>query len=184
MFDFLMSVHNIVHAIQPWLQLVILLLVVMQYQAIQAMRPTKKRGSTSFAVMLLVNEKSEVLLFLRKGDVFGSGLYGLPGGKVEDGETAINGAHREVLEEVGVVVDDSRLVHVVDRQGTETQFYLLVFKAYSWSGTPSNKEPHKYDAMGWFPLDRLPENIIPAHAQAIKNVLVNVPYSTHGWDVE
>lgn len=145
-------------------------------------RHKKAKGSISFATVLFINERSEVLLIRRKNTGFADGLYALPGGKIESGETASEAAQREAQEEVGIVVDGLKLVHVVNRQGPETEFYVFVFKAEKWQGIPFNCEPTKSDDVHWFPLQELPENILPAHKQAILLSHKGIPYSEHGWD--
>lgn len=142
----------------------------------------KPKGTVSFATVLLVNERSEVLLLRRKNTGFADGLYALPGGKIETGETALEAARREVKEEVRVSVEHLYLVHVVDRQGLETEFYIFVFKAEKWSDAVSNCEPHKSDDVRWFPLCALPENMLPAHRQAVELSQKGVLYSEHGWN--
>ncbi len=46
----------------------------------------------------------EVLLVQKRGGPF-SGLWGVPGGKIEYGETRVQAAHREVLEETGLEIE-------------------------------------------------------------------------------
>lgn len=145
-------------------------------------RNKKPKGTVSYATLLLMNEKSEVLLLRRKGASFGNGLYSLPGGKIESGETALEAVKREVQEEIGINIEQCNLVHVVDRQGPETEFYVFVFKPLIWQGTPLNGELDKCDDLSWFSLDKLPSNIIPAHRQAIELSQKEVMYSQHGWD--
>ena len=146
-------------------------------------RKIKTKDSISYATVVLFNEESEVLLLRRTNTTFGEGLYSLPGGKIEAGETALEGARREVLEEVGVVLYDLELVHVLDRQGSETEFYIFMFKPVSWEGIPRNCEITKFDHMGWFSLDALPENIIPGHLQALEMFQKKVMYSEHGYSL-
>lgn len=141
----------------------------------------KPKGSVSFALVLLINKKQEVLLLRRIGTSFGDRLYSLPGGKIESGETALEAAKREAQEEIGITIAQVQLAHVVDRQGTETEFYIFVFKPQTWHGTPQNYEHAKHDDICWFALNKLPENIIPAHLQAIELSQKNILYSTHGW---
>ncbi len=147
----------------------------------EIIRNKKPKGTVSFATVLLVNEKSEVLLLRRKAATFGDGQYCLPGGKIESGETAAEAAYRETQEEVGVALVKPQLVHVVDRQGPETEFYVFVFRADTWQGIPNNGEPDKCDDMRWFSINQLPAEMIPAHRQAIERVMQGVSYSQHGW---
>ncbi len=162
----------------------LLLLVVSFYYGTtcaEVVRTKKPKGTVSFATVLMINEQSEVLLLRRKGASFGDGQYCLPGGKIESGETAAEAACREVQEEVGVQLVDPQLVHVVDRQGPETEFYVFVFRADSWRGIPNNGEPDKCDDLKWFSCNRLPEKMIPAHRQAIERIIQGTHYSEHGW---
>lgn len=57
------------------------------------------------ASVLLIDEKKRVLLQQRTDN----GLWGLPGGLMEPGETIEETARREVYEETGLAVTDLRL---------------------------------------------------------------------------
>ncbi|HEV2600867.1 MAG TPA: NUDIX domain-containing protein [Candidatus Babeliales bacterium] len=138
--------------------------------------------TTLYAVALLcVN--NEVVLVRRYNADFASGLYSMVGGKVEMGETARQAVRREVQEEVGLDLPEERfeLVHTFHRKGNTETLVALCFKADITGLKPINNEPHKHDDMRFFPLDKLPENIIPAHKQAIDCVLKGIAYSEHGW---
>jgi|GEM_PF-945745 len=145
-------------------------------------RNKKPKDTLSYAVLLLINQNSEILLLRRKGVSFGNGLYSLPGGKIESGETAMEATRREAKEEIGINVDQLKLVHVIDYQGSETEFYIFVFRALVWQGDPLNCEVDKCDDMSWFPLDKIPENLIPAHKQSIELSQLSVSYSQYGWN--
>ena len=142
----------------------------------------KPKGAMSYSTLLLINEKHEVLLLRRIGTSFANGMYSLPGGKIESGETAVAAAIREAREEVGISIDMLEFVHVVDRQGTETEFYIFTFKPITWQGEPCNSETDKCDDIAWFAVDKLPENMIAAHRQAIELSQQGIMYSQHGWD--
>ncbi|MBN6051401.1 NUDIX domain-containing protein [Nonomuraea sp. RK-328] len=57
------------------------------------------------------------LLLVRRGHPPGEGLWSIPGGRVEPGETDTTALEREVLEETGLRVAVGRLAGVVDRPG-------------------------------------------------------------------
>ncbi len=56
------------------------------------------------------------------------------------------------------------------------------FEAKKWEGEPMNKEPEKCDDLKWFPLDDLPQNIIPYIKNAIQHYRKKVNYSEFGWE--
>jgi 8-oxo-dGTP diphosphatase len=58
---------------------------------------------------VLQRDDGHVLLARRANESYASGLWGLPGGHVEDGETLAAAAARELCEEVGVRVDATTL---------------------------------------------------------------------------
>ena len=88
---------------------------------------------------------------------------------MEDGETAREAICREAREEAGIELapDDltfAQVVHRADR-GQRVSFF---FAAPRWRGEPRNLEPDKADDFGWFPLDRLPHDMVPYVRPAIE----------------
>ena len=135
-----------------------------------------------FALAFLVSGE-DVLLLHRTNVSFGSGLYGLSGGKVEHGETARQAVRREVQEELALDVPESafELVHTVHCKGTATELVNLIFKVDIAGMQPKNNEPEKHDDMRFFNQHQLPENIISAHKQAIECIGRGIYYSERGW---
>ena len=129
----------------------------------------------------------DTILLLRRSHVsFGTGQYCLVGGKVEPGERALHAIRREVCEEVGLDIPEAsfELVHTFHRKGSESDLVALCFRAdITHLPTPTNNEPDKHDDMRFFNIHQLPENILPAHKQAIECIQKNIYYSEHGWDV-
>jgi ADP-ribose pyrophosphatase YjhB (NUDIX family) len=65
------------------------------------------------------------LLVVRRGHEPGRGLWSVPGGRVEAGETREAACAREVREECGVEVAVGRLVGRVERPAPEGATYLI-----------------------------------------------------------
>jgi 8-oxo-dGTP diphosphatase len=129
----------------------------------------------------------EVLLHLRRGTGFMDDHWAAgAAGHVEKGETAYDAAQREALEELGVT--DLELTFVTSMQRTRggepiDERIDFFFTARSWSGEPRIAEPEKSADLGWFPLDALPEPVVP-HELAVLDALrtgTTTAYSTFGF---
>ena len=57
------------------------------------------------------------LLLIKRGHQPGAGLWSLPGGRIEPGETDAEALVREMLEETGLTVEPGRLLGRVQRPG-------------------------------------------------------------------
>ena len=136
-----------------------------------------------YALAFLYSDNN-ILLTYRDNVNFGSGLYGLVGGAVEDTETALQAVVREVQEELGLYISPLQFhfSHVFHRRGEEYPLVAVIFKADITGMSPKNNEPLKNRDITWFSLDKLPVNIIPAHEQAIICSIQAIPYSEHGWE--
>ncbi|WP_159841990.1 NUDIX hydrolase [Nocardia sp. CY41] len=135
-------------------------------------------------VHVLLLRGAEVLLSRRRSADEFDGLWHLPAGKLEAGESALAAAAREACEEVGVVIAPADLRHVhsahVVETGREARIGLF-FETRRWSGEPVNREPDKSYELRWFPLANLPETLIPYPAAGIRGFLDGVTYSQRGW---
>ncbi|WP_330250939.1 NUDIX domain-containing protein [Nocardia sp. NBC_00565] len=136
-------------------------------------------------VHILLVRGGDVLLSKRRSDDEFDGLWHLPAGKVELGESATAAAVREAGEEVGVVIDpaDLRLVHTAHVVGSGREARLgLFFHASRWGGEPVNREPDKSYELQWFSLDGLPEDsLIRYSAAGIDAYSTGLTYSERGW---
>ncbi|MFG3438493.1 NUDIX domain-containing protein [Nonomuraea sp. NPDC047897] len=123
----------------------------------------------------------EVLLGRRAGTGYGDGLWHLPSGHLEAGESVIGAAVRETREETGVALDpdDLTFVHVMHRAPERIG---LFFAATRWRGEPYNAEPHKCSELGWWPLDRLPHDMVGYPEEALSHIRDGVPFALHEWN--
>ena len=107
------------------------------------------------------------LLLGRRGKDPNRGLYVLPGGGVESGETLEEAFQREVLEETGlhVIEDPSRwqycpdIIELSDRIIFVVHASIDVFDFEEKNDQP--KDGSDLYNVGWYPIDNLPWDISP-----------------------
>ncbi len=103
--------------------------------------------------LMFVRREDEVLL-IRKKRGHGAGKINGPGGKIDAGESPLEGAIRETREETGievmsaVLLGEFRFLDLVAQQ-----WYGYVFLADEWRGVPVETE--EADPF-WCPVDALP----------------------------
>jgi ADP-ribose pyrophosphatase YjhB (NUDIX family) len=132
---------------------------------------------------LLLVRDGRILLLRRANTDYEDGKYSVVAGHIEDGETAREAICREAREEAGIELapDDlafAQVVHRADR-GQRVGFF---FSAIRWRGEPRNMEPHKASDLGWFPLEALPDDMVPYVHQAIARWRAGEWYGESGWD--
>ena len=86
-----------------------------------------------------------------------------PGGKLDGVESIEECVWRELIEETDINVYQLKFLCYVNSR----KFHCMVFHAELWEGTPKLMEPDKQSAMGWFPIDDLPEPLTRFTAAAI-----------------
>jgi 8-oxo-dGTP pyrophosphatase MutT (NUDIX family) len=97
-------------------------------------------------------------------------------GHVDPGESVHEAAVREAAEEAGVTVriEDLEPLTVLHRYapdgGPVDQRVDMFFAVRRWDGEPDRREPEKAAAMGWFPLDELPDPVVP-HERLVLDAL-------------
>ena len=140
--------------------------------------PTGLRLSVSAVVRRDVG--SPEILLMRRSD---NGLWGLPGGYVERGESVVGAAAREVQEETGFEIELGRLIgvysdparQVIQYSATERiQAINLCFEARAITeGVPTT--PEETLETGFFSQDALPEPFVPIHDVRIADALAGGP---------
>ncbi len=133
-------------------------------------------GYTADVVLLSRGTSFEltVLLIRRGGEPF-KGSWALPGGFVEEGETSIEAAMRELKEETGIEFtdsDDLGLIGIYDTPGRDPRGWTIS-AAYTASvgGEPEAKGGDDAIEAKWFAVDELPELAFD-HEKIINDVLI------------
>lgn len=143
----------------------------------------KDRFKLISSIYLLPIQDSQILLSRRFQTGFEDGKYSLVAGHLDGGETSRSAMRREAREEAGIEIEeaDLDLALTMHRWCGDHERLDLFFTAKKWSGEIKNMEPNKCDDLSWFPLENLPENIIPYIRAAIEAYLKGEKYKEFGW---
>lgn len=127
---------------------------------------------------IIANGAGKILLQQRSDN----GLWGLPGGSVEIGESVRDAVVREVREETGLTVEVVRLIGVYSdpklqvvryADGNVVQYISSVFACRILGGSLQTCD-ETLD-LQFFDPARLPENLVPMHNIRVKDWLANTP---------
>ena len=131
---------------------------------------------------LVLLRDGHVLMGRRRNTVFAAGKYHVPAGRLEAGETIVDGIIREAREETGIALspDDIDLVHVIHLRGKSDRLSLF-FTADRWSGEIENREPEKCAGWEWLPVAGLPDDTVPYARQAIADIVAGRRLGLFGW---
>lgn len=130
--------------------------------------------------LVLLDGDGRVLLGRRRDTGFGDGLFHVPAGHVEVGESAVTGLIREAREEVGVEIDapDVEFAHVL-HSAERVQMFFTVRR---WRGVVANREPEKCSELRWFDPRALPAEMVEYCRAGLGQVLAGRVFSEFGWD--
>jgi 8-oxo-dGTP pyrophosphatase MutT (NUDIX family) len=110
------------------------------------------------AKTLVFDEQKRVLLLVRSDDdVRRAGGFDLPGGKIEQGESPLQGVVREALEEAGLVLDpdhtDLFYTHTTIEDDYNDRWNVLKFYYVTKVVSPEVRLSHEHSAYGWYTID-------------------------------
>ena len=134
------------------------------------------------AVHLFLIRREEVLLLRRFNTGYEDGKYSVPAGHLEGNEEVIAAMIREAREEAGIeiVPEDIRVVGVMHRNASDERidFFLA---AERWRGEIRICEPERCDELAWYPMTRLPENMVSYVRRALDNYCAGRWFDSFGW---
>ncbi len=135
------------------------------------------------AVHLFLIQDEKILLSRRYNTGYEDGKYSVVAGHLDGGERVGTAAVREAREEVGITIQTRQIevVGVMHRLSEDERFDFFVVTD-EWQGKVRNMEPEKCNDLSWFPLEELPENMVPYVRKAIQNYLSGIWFDSYGWE--
>jgi 8-oxo-dGTP diphosphatase len=116
----------------------------------------------------------QLLLQLRQGTGYMDGHWAAAAaGHVEAGESVLDAAVREAVEELGITIDPADLLalcamhRTVAPHGPIDERVDFFFECRRWAGTPRTQESDKSADLRWFDLAALPDPVVPHEHQVM-----------------
>jgi 8-oxo-dGTP pyrophosphatase MutT (NUDIX family) len=121
---------------------------------------------SSTGALIYCTQTNRYLFLLRNGKSH-SGSWGIVGGKVEPGETIVEGLHREIREELGGEIKDAKIIpieqYTSDNGKFEFHTYLI---SVDEEFVPVLNEEHR--GYCWVPLEDYPKPLHPGVWRSFK----------------
>lgn len=117
----------------------------------------------SVVAALIVNQKGEILLSLRKKDKSYPDMWEFPGGKVEKGENETQALRRELKEELNINTQLNEFELLFSFKNDNPNFSL--YKCSKWEGEPEALESQK---IKWTNINELKKLKMPPYDEKLK----------------
>jgi leucyl-tRNA synthetase/predicted NUDIX family NTP pyrophosphohydrolase len=143
-----------------------------------------------FAGVYFLNSDGQVLITKRSlNDPEGAGLWDLPGGSVEHGETVWEGAIREAIEEAGIQPENINFIHNYTFESSKGTHGVFMFYARTDKTPVLNEEHDEYRWVSYVDsqellwndnlkagVTKLYQTIYPAFADKPENIDFEIPF--------
>lgn len=119
---------------------------------------------------VFVFKDGKFMMGRRKG-AHGQGTWSVPGGHLEFGETIEQGAKREVMEEIGMMITNVKVAGTTnDIFKKEGKHYITIWVTSNWKrGKPKINEPDKFLEIDWHDFETLPKNLFLPWKELLKS---------------
>lgn len=136
------------------------------------------------AVYLLPIKGKKVLLSRRFNTGWKDGWYSLISGHLDGNESVSTSMVREAKEESGIIIDKKDLnpIKACHHKTEDSEYVDFFYSVKKWKGTPKIMEKDKCDDMAWFPVNKLPKNILPHVKNVIKTLGKKDAFFEYGWE--
>ena len=135
------------------------------------------------AVFLVLHKGEDVLFQRRQNTGHGDGKLSLVGGHVDENESSLSTLCREAMEEIGITINrsDVKFVYVLHRKQDEEERIDLFFEVKKWNGEIRISEPDKCSELVYYPITRIPPDILPYIKYALNDINSGISYGEYGW---
>ena len=127
------------------------------------------------AAMCIIYDKDKGILLEKRTD---NGMWCVPGGALELGETLEEGLRREVKEETSLDIFNPKLfdvkagVHMIYPNKDEVYYTDVVYEINEYEG--ELKPDLESKELVWTPIDKLPDNIMPTQIEYIEKFVKSI----------
>ena len=122
------------------------------------------------AGIIFNNDKTQVLLTLRKPEQHQGNCWEFPGGKIEPEENTEQALVRELDEELGIKVTDCRPYCQIEHEYVDKVVRLQFWQVTAFDGIPLGRENQQFD---WFALNELKQLKFPEANVPVVNKLLD-----------
>ena len=140
----------------------------------------EERFKSAMCVDLMIsrnwNNKKEILLMKRKNTGYDDGKYELPGGHLEPNEDLIDAMIREAKEELLIDIDRESLKIATLMHHYTGNRLNVIFETDGTNLNPQIGEKDKCEAIQWFDIKHLPNNISDKMQTIINNSVKGTLY--------
>ncbi len=132
----------------------------------------KKRVGLYCAVYMIIRRNEKILFLRRQNTGYMDGVYALPAGHKDGGETFVEAVIREAKEELGILTkeDDLELVFTGNQIAPDREYVDLFFEIKNFDGKIENKEPQKASELDFFDFDKIENSVIPYTAKVLRAI--------------
>lgn len=136
----------------------------------------KKEQKIGVGIGIILLRNGKVLLGKRHEDpekaqslLKGAGTWTMPGGKLHFGESFEEGAVREVIEETGIKLNNTKVICINNDKVEGAHFVTIGLLSEDFEGEAGVKEPDEIVEWKWFDLNDLPSPLYFPSAKVLEN---------------